>query len=67
MQQLDTDRQITFVRYRTNEKMQELSLTPSLKHGGGSIIIWGRALEVGKWEIFRFEGAFSKEKYHKIL
>lgn len=32
-QELDIDMQISSVRYRTNEKMQELFIMSSIKHG----------------------------------
>ena len=39
----------TFVRCRTSEKMLEECLTPSVKHGGGNVMVWGcfRAGKVG--------------------
>ena len=30
----------TFVRRRTNEKILEKCLTPSVKHGGGNVMVW---------------------------
>ena len=30
----------TFVRRRTSEKMLEECLTPSVKHGGGNVMVW---------------------------
>ena len=31
----------TFVRHRKNEKMLEECLTPSVKHRGGNVKVWG--------------------------
>uniref|UniRef100_A0A3B1IXD5 Transposase Tc1-like domain-containing protein n=1 Tax=Astyanax mexicanus TaxID=7994 RepID=A0A3B1IXD5_ASTMX len=57
----------TFVRRRTNEKMLEECLTPSVKHGGGNVMVWGSfgAGKVG--DLFRVKGILNKEGYHSIL
>ena len=39
-----------FVRRRTSEKMLEECLTPSVKHGGGNVMVWG-CFGAGKVEI----------------
>ena len=39
----------TFVRCRTSEKMLEECLTPSVKDGGGNVMVWGLVLV--KWEV----------------
>lgn len=31
----------SFVSHRTKEKMLEECWTPSVKHGGGNVIVWG--------------------------
>ena len=57
----------TFVRRRTNEKMLEECLTPSVKHGGGNVMVWGcfGAGKVG--DLYRVKGILNKEGYHSIL
>ena len=58
---------ITFVRRRTSEKMLEECLTPSVKHGGGNVMVWGcfGAGEVG--DLYKVKGILNKEGYHSIL
>ncbi|KAL7849234.1 hypothetical protein SRHO_G00208570 [Serrasalmus rhombeus] len=57
----------TFVRRRTNEKMLKECLTPSVKHGGGNVMVWGcfGAGKVG--DLYRVKGILNKEGYHSIL
>ena len=59
--------EITFVRRRTSEKMMEECLTPSVKHGGGNVIVWGcfGAGKVG--DLYKVKGILNKEGYHSIL
>ena len=42
-------------------------LTPSVKHGGGNVMVWGcfGAGKVG--DLFRVKGILNKEGYHTIL
>ncbi|CDQ85386.1 unnamed protein product [Oncorhynchus mykiss] len=59
--------QRTFVRRRKNEKMLEECLTPSVKHGGGNVMVWG-CFGGGKvGDLYRVKGIMKKEGYHSIL
>ena len=57
----------TFVRCRTSEKILEECLTPSVKHGGGDVMVWGcfGAGKVG--DLYKVKGILNKESYHSIL
>src|SRR4029434_2105392 len=57
----------TFVRRRIGEKMLEECLPPSVKHGGGNVMVWGcfGAGEVG--DLYKVKGILNKEGYHSIL
>ena len=57
----------TFVRCRTSEKMLEECLTPSVKHVGGNVMVWGYfgAGKVG--DLYNVKGILNKEGYHSIL
>ncbi len=49
-----------FVRRRTNEKMLEQCVTPSVKHGEGSVMVWG-CFGGGKMRhLYRVEGTLKK-------
>ena len=56
----------TFVRRRTGEKMLEECPTPSVKHGGGNVMVWGcfGAGKVG--DLYKVKGILNKEGYHSI-
>ena len=56
-----------FVRRRTSENMLKECLTPSVKHGGGNVMVWGcfGAGKVG--DLYKEKGILNKEGYHSIL
>ena len=52
------------MRHRTSEKMLEECLTPSVKHGGGNLMVWG-CFGAGKVrDLYRVKGILNEEDYH---
>jgi hypothetical protein len=57
----------TFVRRRSFKKMLEECLTPSVKHGGGNLMVWG-CFGGGKvGDLYRVKDILKKEGYQSIL
>ena len=40
---------------------------PTVKHGGGNIMLWGYFSEAGTGGLIRIEGKMKREKYREIL
>ena len=61
------NRRRQFVRRRPGERYLEACLTPTVKHGGGSVMVWGCFTEEGVGELVKIDGIMRKEHYHRIL
>lgn len=57
----------TFVRRAKHEKMLPACVVPTIKHGGGSVIVWGAFSLAGTGDLVKIEGIMKKEHYKKIL
>ena len=57
----------TYVRRRKGEKMLPQCIKPTVKHGGGNVMVWGcfGAGKVGS--LHRVEGILNQHGYHSIL
>lgn len=56
-----------FVRRRPNERALEPCIVPSVKHGGGSVMVWGCFGGSTIGDIVRIQGILKKEGYKQIL
>lgn len=50
-----------------NEAFAERNLIPTVKHGGGSVMVWGCMSASGVGNLVFIEGTMKKEDYLKIL
>lgn len=46
---------------------QEKNLVPTVKHGGGSILLWGCFASSGTGKLFHIEGIMNSQVYQEIL
>lgn len=56
-----------YVRRSAEEKMLPSCVVPTIKHGGGSIMVWGCFSSAGVGDLIRIDGIMNKEKYRQIL
>lgn len=56
-----------YVRRRCDEKLLNQCIKSTVKHGGGSIQVWGCFSFNGVGNLYRINSILNKEKYHSIL
>jgi transposase len=56
-----------YVRRMLGERFLNNCLTPTVKHGGGNIMVWGGICVKGVTLLKRIEGIMDKNVYHSIL
>lgn len=56
-----------FVRRSTQERMLDSCVIPTVKHGGGSVMVWGCFGGRATGDLVKIEGILKKEGYKKIL
>ena len=56
-----------YIRRTTKEKMIPECLVPTIKHGGGSVMVWGCFSSAGVGDLVKIEGIMKKEQYKTIL
>ena len=55
------------MRQRTGERLIDDCISPTVKHGGGNIIIWGSISRRGAGDLVNIGGIMDKMVYHNIL
>ncbi|CAJ0966938.1 unnamed protein product [Ranitomeya imitator] len=56
-----------FVRCRKGERMDSTWLVPTVKHGGGGVMVWGCFAGDTVGDLFKIEGILNQHGYHSIL
>lgn len=56
-----------YVRRSKEEKMLTQCIVPTVKHGGGSVLVWGCFSLAGIGDLCKIDGIMRKEDYKKIL
>ena len=52
---------------KTNTEMNPENLTPTVKHGGGSVMVWGAMAAAGVGNLVFIDGIMNRFEYLKIL
>ena len=56
-----------FVRRRVGEQMISACVVPTVKHGGGGVMVWGCFAGDTVCDLFRIQGTLNQHGYHSIL
>lgn len=56
-----------FVRRMANERFKKECIVPTVKHGGGSVMVWGGISTSGVVPLVRINGIMDQNYYHSIL
>ena len=55
------------MRRRTGERLNDDCISPTVKHGGGHIMVWGSFPGGGVGDLVKIEGIMDKKVYHNIV
>uniref|UniRef100_A0A803JUL1 Transposase Tc1-like domain-containing protein n=1 Tax=Xenopus tropicalis TaxID=8364 RepID=A0A803JUL1_XENTR len=56
-----------FVWHKPNTAFQEKNLIPTVKHGGGSVMVWGRFAAAGPGNLTFIEFTMNSTVYQRVL
>ena len=56
-----------FVRRREGERMISARVVPTMKHGGGGVMVWGCFAIDTVCDLFRIQGTLNQHGYHRIV
>jgi hypothetical protein len=56
-----------FVRRRVGERMISACVVPTVKHGGGGVMVWRCFAGDAVSDLFRIQGTLNQHGYHSIL
>ena len=56
-----------FVRSRVGLRMISACVVPTVKHGGGGVMVWGCFAGDTVCDLFRIQGTLNQNGYHNIL